>query len=105
APRSSERPGARAPPATTRATRRTTNRPPRTERVRLGNRAVARTASAQWLRLDEEQRLAILNRLAVLDEDADDAPGDLALDLVHQLHRPDDADDLSFLHDVALAHV
>src|SRR5437762_879323 len=40
---------------------------------------------------DLEQRLAVLDRRAVVDEDRRDRPGDIGLDLVHQLHRLDDA--------------
>src|SRR5688572_3646314 len=41
---------------------------------------------------DYEERLAELDRAAVLDEDADDAAGELRFDLVHHLHRFDDAE-------------
>ena len=37
-------------------------------------------------------------RLAVLDVDADDLAIELGVDLVHQLHRFDDAEDLTLLH-------
>src|SRR5512137_2033616 len=40
---------------------------------------------------DHEQRLAELDRIAVLDQDRDDAPGLVGFDLVHHLHRFDDA--------------
>ena len=42
---------------------------------------------------DSEKRLAILDRLPVLDIDLDDLAGRLRLDLVHQLHRLNDTDD------------
>src|SRR6185312_12445742 len=45
--------------------------------------------------LDEEQGLAVLHRLAVLDEDRLDGAGHVALDLVQQLHRLDDAEGLA----------
>src|SRR5262245_29461955 len=44
---------------------------------------------------DQEQRLAILHRLAVLDQDRLDRAGDVAFDLVQQLHRLDDAEGLA----------
>src|SRR5436190_12825680 len=40
---------------------------------------------------DDEQRLTVLDRAAVLDEYADHSPGHLRLDLVHHLHRLDPA--------------
>src|SRR5581483_4196737 len=55
------------------------------------------------LRLQQEERLAELDGLGVLDQHPDDAARHLRLDLVHELHRLDDADDLALLHPVALA--
>src|SRR5688500_165418 len=46
------------------------------------------------LLLDEEERLAELHGLAVLDQDLLDHPAYLRLDLVHDLHGFDDADHL-----------
>src|SRR3990167_3988432 len=46
--------------------------------------------------LDDEQRLAELDRLTVLAEDLDDLAGLVRLDLVHDLHGLDDADRLAF---------
>src|SRR6478735_8900932 len=46
---------------------------------------------------DLEQRLAVLDRLSVLDEDLHDRAFDLRLDLVHQLHGLDDAEHLALL--------
>src|SRR3712207_7159539 len=43
--------------------------------------------------LDLEERLAVLDRVAVLGEHRDDGAVDLGLDLVHELHRLDDAED------------
>src|SRR3954454_18249521 len=40
---------------------------------------------------DLEQRLAVLDRRAILDEDSGDRAGDIGFDLVHELHRLDDA--------------
>ena len=47
---------------------------------------------------DREQPLAVLHRLAVLDVDVDDFAVVLGVDLVHQLHRFDDAEHLPLLH-------
>src|SRR3954470_9035901 len=41
---------------------------------------------------DDEQRLAVLDRLAVLHQDCLDHARGIGLDLVHQLHRFDNAD-------------
>src|SRR5438093_10355974 len=48
--------------------------------------------------LDLEQRLPVLHRLAVRHQGLQDLAVAVRLDLVHQLHRLDDADDLSLLH-------
>src|SRR5437867_2972299 len=56
-------------------------------------------------RLDQEERLAVLDRLGVLHENLDHAPIDVGLDLVHQLHGLDDAKDLAFLHVRAFLHI
>ena len=52
-------------------------------------------------RPDGEQLLAELDGLRVLDEDGEDLALDLGSDLVHQLHRLDDAERLALLHFVA----
>src|SRR5580700_941172 len=52
---------------------------------------------------DDEQRLAELDRIAVLRHDRGDAAGLVGLDLVHHLHRLDDAQhlaDLDFIADL-----
>src|SRR5438477_8081489 len=49
-------------------------------------------------RFDREQALAVLNRLAVLDVALHDLSIALRVDLVHQLHRFDDAEDLPLAH-------
>ncbi len=62
-----------------------------------------------WLRgpnethshLDGEQPLAVLNGLSVLDVDLRNLTIVLRLDLVHQLHRFDDAQNLTLFHRVA----
>src|SRR2546430_894572 len=59
--------------------------------------------AAGRLWLDLEQRLAELHGVAVLREHGDDGAVDVGLDLVHQLHRLDDAQHLALLH--PLAHV
>src|SRR5690606_1970472 len=46
---------------------------------------------------DHEQRLAELHRRPVLDQDLADRAGGVGLDLVHQLHRLDDAQRVAFL--------
>src|SRR5215213_10279826 len=51
--------------------------------------------------LDDEQRLPELDRLPVLAEDLLDGSGLVRLDLVHDLHRLDDADRLTLLDDRA----
>jgi hypothetical protein len=53
--------------------------------------------------LHREQPFAVLHGLAVLHVDLDDFPITLGVDLVHELHRLDDAEHLPFAH--LLAHV
>src|ERR1035437_9549410 len=55
-------------------------------------------ARSPLLRLDGEQALAVLHRLPGLDVDVHDLAVVLRVDLVHQLHRLDDAEHLSLLH-------
>ena len=50
---------------------------------------------------DGEERLAEFDGLAVGDEAFDDLAGGVGLDLVHELHGFDDADDLALLDAVA----
>src|SRR5262245_66001334 len=47
---------------------------------------------------DDHQRLAELDRLAVLDQDLDDGARPRRRDLVHRLHRLDDEQRLAGLH-------
>src|SRR6187200_2362427 len=61
--------------------------------VAAGSRGGARSGG-----LDCEEPLAVLDRLAVLDVGADDFAVVLRRDLVHQLHRFDDAEHLILLH-------
>src|SRR5512133_3403244 len=51
--------------------------------------------------IDLEEDLAVLDRLRVLNEDLANDAGVIRLDLVHDLHRFDDAHDLSLRHTVA----
>jgi hypothetical protein len=52
-----------------------------------------------WLgrgcRIDKEERLAIFHRLGAFGQNFNDPSIDLRLDFVHQLHRFNDAQDLS----------
>src|SRR5215468_3710473 len=97
----------------------TTVRMPRSRQVRRMRRAIsprlairilwnmdrpagaARARPAGSARLQQEQRLPVLDGLGVLHEDLRHPPGRLGLDLVHQLHRLDDAEDLPLLDDIA----
>src|SRR5688572_21046316 len=47
---------------------------------------------------EDEKRLAVFHGLAVLHEDGLDDAGDIRLDLVHELHRLDDADGVALLY-------
>src|SRR3954471_7365996 len=51
-----------------------------------------------------EEVLAVLDVLAVLNEDLLDLSFGLRFDLVHQLHRLDDADDLPLAHRLTHVH-
>src|ERR1051326_927903 len=53
------------------------------------------------IRIDPEQRLAVLDGLRVLDEDLAHDARELGLDFVHDLHRLDDAQDLALLDAIA----
>src|SRR5262249_41643713 len=50
---------------------------------------------------DDEQRLTEFDRLAVLGDDRLDRAADVRLDLVHQLHRLDDAENVALLNRIA----
>src|SRR2546421_5929081 len=50
---------------------------------------------------DDEQRLAELDRIAVLGHDRGDATGPIGFDLVHHLHGLDDAQHLAYLDFIA----
>src|SRR5215475_14181208 len=80
-----------------------TVRTPSSRQARMTRRAISpRLAMRIFLnisdRLDAEQRLPELHRLPVLDQDLGDLPRLVGLDLVHQLHRLNDAEDLALLH-------
>src|SRR5271155_4948271 len=51
-----------------------------------------------------EERLAVFDRLAALNEALDDLTGGVGLDLVHELHGFDDAENLSVLDLIADFH-
>src|ERR1022692_3144342 len=53
---------------------------------------------------DGKQRLPVLHGLSVHHQLAFHDPGNLGLDLVHELHGLDDAQDLADLHALAYAH-
>ncbi len=55
----------------------------------------------RFLGTEHKQRLLELDGLPVLDQDLLDGAGGLGLDLVHQLHRLDDAQRLAHFHAVA----
>src|SRR6185312_3464464 len=76
----------------------------RKEGVRGGTRG-SPTSKADWPTVDGlelEQQLAVLDRLAVLGVDPRDEALLLGLDLVHQLHRLEDAEGLAGADGVAL---
>src|SRR5690242_14550860 len=52
--------------------------------------------------LEHEEQLAVLDGLSVLAVELPDDPSDLRLDLVHQLHRLEDAERLAGRDRVAL---
>src|SRR5690606_24923965 len=54
--------------------------------------------------VDYEQHLPVFHGLAVLHADGPDDAGHLRLDLVHHLHRFDDAEDVALLHAVPDLH-
>src|SRR5262245_25115843 len=86
-----------------------TVRMPSSRQARMTRRAISpRLATRTFLNmtalrralggLDAEKRLPELHRLAVLDQDLGHLPRLVRLDLVHQLHRLDDAEGLALPH-------
>src|SRR5437016_3258159 len=77
--------------------------------LRLGLEAIANRKSQIQNRKSEgfynHQRLAILDRLAVLDQNARDAAADLGFDLIHHFHGLDDADTVAGLDGIALLNI
>src|SRR6476619_2966081 len=59
--------------------------------IRILSNGLSEGTSAKVRSADHEQRLPELHRLAVLDQDRLDGPARVGLDLVHELHRLDDA--------------
>src|SRR5262245_34204539 len=87
---------------------------PISRQVRMTRRAISprfamrilwNTRARSGLRVDEEERLAELDGLAIVHQDPGDAPGHLGLNLIHELHRLDDAEHLPVLHHVALLDI
>src|SRR5581483_6411893 len=67
-------------------------------RSAISPRLAITTFSSMMRRLlDHEERLAELDRVAVAGHDGGDLAGLVSLDLVHHLHRLDDAQDLADL--------
>src|ERR1051325_7378834 len=60
--------------------------------------------ASKSFRFDGEQPLAILHGLAVLHIDSDDLAVAFGVDLVHELHRLDDAEHLPLLDSLAYVH-
>src|SRR5690606_20460474 len=71
------------------------SRQARRMRRAISPRLAMRIFSNMAASADHEQGLAVLDRLAVLDQDGLDHAAGVGLDLVHQLHRLDDAQALA----------
>src|SRR5688572_3030143 len=56
-------------------------------------------------RVDAEENLTVFDGLGVLDQHLRDRAHDLGLELVHELHRFDDAERIALLHAAAHVHV
>src|SRR5262249_44545277 len=68
------------------------------------NMAAGSRRPASAIATDGEERIAVLDGLAALAVHLDHLPRHLGLDLVHELHRFDDAQDLAHAHAVADVH-
>src|SRR3954454_3151905 len=79
------------------------SRQARITRMAISPRFAIRTFLNKGLRrlADHEELLAVLDALAVLDQNFRDRAGELGFDFVHQLHGFDDAERLAFLHAAA----
>src|SRR3954468_5002539 len=66
-------------------------------RIRWNKRCLRPGRWGLLRRLEAEEGLAVFDRAAVLDEHLHQPAGLLGLDLVHQLHRLDDAEHLPLL--------
>src|SRR6185312_9088556 len=62
------------------------------------------TTHYSLLLLDRKQRLPVLHRLTGVHIDLHNLAGEIALNLVHQLHRLDDAQHLAVRHPVSESH-
>src|SRR5918994_6809388 len=71
------------------------SRQARRMRSPISPRLAMTTLSSTGALLDREQWLAELDRFAILGKNGDDLAGALAFDLVHHLHRLDDAEHLA----------
>src|SRR4029079_12313135 len=65
---------------------------------RLAMRILSNISPARTPSLDDHQRLAVLNRLPVVEQDLRHRAGARGRDLVHRLHRLDDQQRVSHLH-------
>src|SRR5579862_1259029 len=70
----------------------------RSTRSAISPRLAMRILSNIELSLDDHQRLAIFDRLAVFDENLNHRAGARRWDLIHRLHRLDDEQRLAGLH-------
>src|SRR5215472_13609330 len=71
---------------------------------RLAIRTLSNISNPEGESLDQHESGAILDRLSVGDEDLSEATRPMGADLVHDLHRLDDQERLSFGHAVAEAN-
>lgn len=62
-------------------------------------------SSSGLTRIQQKQRLPVLDRLTILDENLDDAPALLRLDFVHQLHRLDNTEYVTRFYRLTLPNI